>query len=197
MPDTQMHQFEQLKAKARAVKSRHPLAVAARKQGGRGSARKTAAAPRMIPPASANPTQKASATCDTTPLQPYSPDATSPAVAAILPQSDANPGISTCIDDKSPLNAKDGVLGAVLPGAETADAGPWGDGSLRCAVYCRPLNPRILLVSFPGGGHGRIVCHPKERARFCPGDELWCKPAAGKDIYILAGRYNRRGLRVR
>jgi hypothetical protein len=73
---------------------------------------------------------------------------------------------------------------------------PWGDGSHKCGVYGRPLNPRILLVVFPEGHHGRVVCHPKERARFCPGDVLWVRAVAGKDLYIIAGRYNRRGVRV-
>jgi hypothetical protein len=73
---------------------------------------------------------------------------------------------------------------------------PWGDNSYKCGVYGRPLNPRILLVVFPEGHHGRVVCHPKERARFCPGDVLWVRAVAGKDLYIIAGRYNRRGIRI-
>lgn len=192
MPDTPLPPLAELRRVARAVRSRHPLAVAARraaKEGGRPRRNAKAAPVPMDQPASENLTQKAADTSvtgshshDAIPLSGYSVGVGPAPIPAILPHSEPTPDISPSFDAKSPLNEQNGH--------------PWGDGSLECAVYCRPLNPRLLLVTFKDGSHGRIVCHPKERARFCPGDTLWAKAAAGKDLYILAGRYNRRGARV-
>ena len=72
---------------------------------------------------------------------------------------------------------------------------PWGDNSAKAAVYARPFNPRMLLLQFANGDHGRLVVSPGERGLFNIGAEVWVKPAGGKDFYILCGVYNRYGTR--
>lgn len=74
---------------------------------------------------------------------------------------------------------------------------PWKDGSFRAVVYARPLNPRLLLVNFGHKSHGRLVIAHSERGKFSVGQEVWVKNAGGKDLYLLAGVYNRFGKRFR
>lgn len=74
---------------------------------------------------------------------------------------------------------------------------PWKDGSFRAVVYARPLNPRLLLLNFGHKSHGRLVIAHSERGKFSVGQEVWVKNAGGKDLYILAGAYNRFGKRFR
>jgi len=73
---------------------------------------------------------------------------------------------------------------------------PWKDGSRRAAIYGRPVNPRLLMIVFEDESHGRLVIAPRDKVKFSLGGEVWVKPLAGKDIYILCGVYNRFGVRV-
>jgi hypothetical protein len=67
-------------------------------------------------------------------------------------------------------------------------------GDVEVVVYARPLNPRLLLVQFDDGSHGRVVMSPRERTVFTVKKRLWVRPLQ-KDVYMLAGRYNRFGVR--
>jgi hypothetical protein len=67
-------------------------------------------------------------------------------------------------------------------------------GDVEVVVYARPLNPRLLLVQFDDGSHGRVVMSPREREVFTVKKRLWVRPLQ-KDVYMLAGRYNRFGVR--
>jgi hypothetical protein len=66
---------------------------------------------------------------------------------------------------------------------------------LPCVVYARPANDRLLLVTFDDKTHGKVVVRPQERVFFGPGKRVWVK-WQGRDLYVLAGRYNRFGVRV-
>jgi hypothetical protein len=67
-------------------------------------------------------------------------------------------------------------------------------GDVEVVVYARPLNPRLLLVQFDDGSHGRVVMSPRERTVFTVKKRLWVR-LLQKDVYMLAGRYNRFGVR--
>jgi hypothetical protein len=143
-----------LRAKARKMKSRHPLA-----QGGRGSRKPAPGKSTIDPLASENSHQKG------------------------LPQLDA-PSSAPVIPDLpvSPVVAHD------TPAHWRAC------GDVEVVVYARPLNPRLLLVQFDDGSHGRVVMSPREREVFTVKKRLWVRPLQ-KDVYMLAGRYNRLGVR--
>lgn len=64
-----------------------------------------------------------------------------------------------------------------------------------CVVYARPANDRLLLVTFEDKTHGKVVVRPQERVFFGPGKRIWVR-WEGRDLYVLAGRYNRFGVRV-
>ena len=68
-------------------------------------------------------------------------------------------------------------------------------GDINVLVYARPLHPRMLLVQLDDGSHGRCLLHPTARARFSVGKRIWVRHER-KDLYVLAGRYNRWGARV-
>jgi hypothetical protein len=68
-------------------------------------------------------------------------------------------------------------------------------GDINALVYARPLHPRMLLVQLDDGSHGRCLLHPTDRARFSVGKRIWVRHER-KDLYVLAGRYNRWGVRV-
>jgi hypothetical protein len=68
-------------------------------------------------------------------------------------------------------------------------------GDINVLVYARPLHPRMLLVQLDDGSHGRCLLHPTARARFSVGKRIWVRHER-KDLYVLAGRYNRWGSRV-
>lgn len=67
-------------------------------------------------------------------------------------------------------------------------------GDVEVVVYARPLNPRMLLVQFDDGSHGRVVMSPREREMFSVKKRLWVRRLQ-KDVCMLAGRYNRFGVR--
>ncbi len=143
-----------LRAKARQVRSRHPLA-----KGGRGSRKPAPGKSTIDPLPSENSHQKGLAA----PPAPTVPDIT-----------------------------PDAPVAPVLPHDTPAHWRACGD--MDVVVYARPLNPRLLLVQFDDGSHGRVVMSPRERAVFTVKKRLWVRPLQ-KDVYMLAGRYNRFGVR--
>lgn len=143
-----------LRAKARQVRSRHPLA-----KGGRGSRKPAPGKSTIDPLASQNSHQKGLA----------APVAPSPTPVLMV---------------DSPT--------APLPHDTPAHWRAIGD--VEVVVYARPLNPRLLLVQFDDGSHGRVVMSPRERTVFTVKKRLWVRPLQ-KDVYMLAGRYNRFGVR--
>lgn len=68
-------------------------------------------------------------------------------------------------------------------------------GDINVLVYARPVHPRMLLIQLDDGSHGRCMMHPSDRVRFSVNKRIWVRHDR-KDIYQLAGRYNRWGARV-
>lgn len=151
--DTREH-LKVLRAKARKMKSRHPLA-----KGGRGSRKPAPGKSTIDPLASQNSHQKGL-------TAPPSPDS-----SPVLPDIPVSPVV-----------------------AHDTPAHWRAIGDVEVVVYARPLNPRLLLVQFDDGSHGRVVMSPRERTVFTVKKRLWVRPLQ-KDVYMLAGRYNRFGVR--
>ena len=154
--------------------SRHPLAVAARKaaKGGGGGRKPGRVAPTIDPLPSKILPQKA-------------------LPQVVVPRDIPLGALATMPADA--LSSHPAALGDET-GVTTH---PWGDKSGRAAVYARPFNPRMLLLQFANGEHGRLVVSPGERSLFNIGCEVWVKPAGGKDFYVLCGVYNRYGKRCK
>ena len=170
----------------RPTLSRHPKAVAARhaKKGGAGVSKPPGPHTHIDSPTSQNPSQKGLAS-----LTAF--------VQEVLVQRDAGilAGPGGLHDD---LPNEVGMVEPPPSFAPVVDKGnPWGDNSFRAAIYARPFNPRLLLVVFSSGTHGRLVVGQSDRVRFSIGAEVWVKPAGGSDLYVLAGAYNRFGKRCK
>jgi predicted DNA-binding antitoxin AbrB/MazE fold protein len=176
------------------VLSRHPKAKAARqaarlaRQGGEGVGLSAPAAHTIDPLPSQNPPQKDFSSnlslCEILADESLSPSYVSNRLKT--------QGMGTG-SDSTPLPAP-----SFTPEPDT-DKPPhsWGDGSFRAAIYARPVNPRILMIVYENGVHGRLVISPKEKVKFSVGGEVWVKVAGGKDLCVLSGVYNRFGRRVR
>ncbi len=180
--------------------SRHPKAIAERraaklsKLGGGGGRKPGGLAPTIDQPASKNPPQK-----DFTPLSSVAVTG----MPVITVPRDADVELSSPADAVPSPGMPPGDIGAAsdtphMPLAPPgAPLGLWRDGSFRAAIYNRPVNPRMLLLQFANGEHGKLVISPRERGIFNIGAEVWVKPAGGRDLYILCGIYNRYGVRCK
>ena len=103
--------------------------------------------------------------------------------------------------DSRELHVADAISG--VPPAPAVDQLPvmsdedrWRNaGDINVLVYARPVHPRMLLIQLDDGSHGRCMMHPSDRVRFSVNKRIWVRHDR-KDIYQLAGRYNRWGARV-
>jgi hypothetical protein len=161
-----------LKRLARKVRSRHPLA-----RGRGGSAKRRAGKVIIDSQPSKNPPQKG-----LTPL----------ADALVHAGALVNDGY---VVDSLTVEGQPAPVPLPLP-APSCQEDIWRNaGDINVLVYARPLHPRMLLVQLDDGSHGRCLLHPTARARFSVGKRIWVRHER-KDLYVLAGRYNRWGSRV-
>lgn len=117
-----------------------------------------------------------------------------------LPQSSHPVKIAENVTIEVPNDIKfDKWVDVTIPaGAETAVPveSKWREaGEHEVVIYARPLNPRMLLIKFDDGDHGKLIVSPRERAAFNVGQRVWVRPVE-RGVYGLAGRYNIRGRRV-
>ena len=68
-------------------------------------------------------------------------------------------------------------------------------GEIDVLVYCRPLNPRLLLIRTDDGHNGRVAVKPELQVRFGTGKRIWVKPTSKPGFYELVGRYTQWGSR--
>jgi hypothetical protein len=68
-------------------------------------------------------------------------------------------------------------------------------GELEVLIYCRPLNPRLLLIRTDDGHNGRVAVKPELQLRFGTGKRIWVKPTTKPGFYELVGKYTQWGSR--
>jgi hypothetical protein len=103
-------------------------------------------------------------------------------------------------DDKN-LSQKEPVVAPSLTElATTPDATPesrWrASGEIEVLVYCRPINPRLLLIRMDDGQNNRVAVQPALQPRFGVGKRIWVRPTPKPGFYELAGTYTQWGKRV-
>lgn len=169
--DAKESAWQALKRKARAMTSRHPLA-----KGGRGLPKAPGREINIDSVPSKNSPQKGVIEL---PAGEYAP------------QSGQIPVPGTFI-----LADKPSVPEIIVPADAVPVESKWREaGEHEVVIYARPLNPRMLLIKFDDGDHGKLIVSPRERAAFNVGQRVWVRPVE-RGVYGLAGRYNIRGRRV-
>ena len=68
-------------------------------------------------------------------------------------------------------------------------------GEFEAVIYCRPLNPRLLLIRTESGENGRVAVQPAMQLKFGSGRVIWVKPGRKPGFYELAGKYSMWGRR--
>jgi hypothetical protein len=68
-------------------------------------------------------------------------------------------------------------------------------GEMEVLIYCRPLNPRLLLIRTDDGHNGRVAVKPELQLRFGTGKRIWVKPTTKPGFYELVGKYTQWGSR--
>jgi hypothetical protein len=87
-------------------------------------------------------------------------------------------------------------LPVVLPVAPLEPPALWrSQGELEVLIYCRPLNPRLLLIRTDDGHNGRVAVKPELQLRFGTGKRILVKPTTKPGFYELVGKYTQWGSR--
>lgn len=88
------------------------------------------------------------------------------------------------------------IIPVISPAPELTQEEIWRSrGEFPATIYCRPLNPRLLLIRTESGENGRVAVQPAMQLKFGSGRVIWVKAGRKPGFYELAGKYSMWGSR--